>query len=348
MNFIDIFSGAGGFSCGLEMAKHRCLLGIDHDKDSIQTFQHNHKMATIILDDIKKIKISTIKERIQNRKIHLIVGGPPCQGFSTIGLGDPEDHRNRLFLEFLRIVKEIRPYYIVIENVTGLLAVKNKNLLNILLKKFKIIGYHLDVKILSSHHYGVPEIRRRTIIIGSRLHSQIIFPKMTHEIYKDQLFIPAVTLKEAFANIKGHMNHDLQSTKLRSIKEESRLRKIPEGKGIRYEKDELAYLPPGLRLGIQWSKLPENRLRQMKYQRLNRNLPAPTIVTNRYTYYHPTEDRCLTQREAAALQSFPNDFLFYGSVTGQWKQIGNAVPPLLGRAIGKSIQSMFRKYSKTK
>ena len=110
--------------------------------------------------------------------------------------------------------------------------------------------------------------------------------------------------------------------------------------GIRYEKDELKYLPTRLRYKIDWSKLPEKRFRQTKLQRLSRSLPGPTIMTHRTGYYHPTEPRLITAREAAAIQSFPGNFIFCGSVTSQWRQIGNAVPPLLAFNIGKAIKKM--------
>jgi len=125
-----------------------------------------------------------------------------------------------------------------------------------------------------------------------------------------------------------------------------RLARIPEGRGIRYERDELAFLPKSLRLGVDWKELPENRFRQSKYQRLDRNRPSPTIMTHRHSYFHPVENRYLTAREAARIQSFPNDFVFSGPLSAQWRQIGNAVPPLLGKAIGKALLNLVKKAKK--
>ena len=144
------------------------------------------------------------------------------------------------------------------------------------------------------------------------------------------------------------LNHDLDSAQISNKLDLARLKRIPEGKGIRYERDEKAYLTPKLKLGINWQTIREGRFRQTKFQRLDRKSPSPTIMTHRHSYYHPVEHRYLTQREAAALQSFPNNFEFTGPVSAQWRQIGNAVPPLLGKAIGKALTAMVKEAAKQK
>ena len=124
LNFIDVFSGAGGLSCGLEMAGHKCLLGVDFDQHAINTFAKNHKHAQTYCGDITKLSTKMLKELTAGQKIHAVVGGPPCQGFSTAGAGNPKDSRNKLFLEFVRVVKVTKPNFIVMENVTGIVAKK--------------------------------------------------------------------------------------------------------------------------------------------------------------------------------------------------------------------------------
>lgn len=346
LNFIDVFSGAGGLSCGLEMAGLNCILGVDADKFAGQTFLRNHKHAKFYCGDVRKLTKSTLKEHLDNQEVHVVVGGPPCQGFSTVGLGDPKDARNSLFREFVRIVKETNPYYVVIENVTGLLAKKNENTLKSIFKEFYKLGYILDVQVMSSERYGVPERRRRTIIIGSRINSQIEFPKVTHDTIMAKTYKAPVTVGEALLDLqtKDGMihNHDLASAKVKSKIDEKRLMRIPEGQGIRYEKDEKAFLTKSLYLGVDWKNLKENRFRQTKYQRLDRSKPSPTIMTHRHSYFHPVENRYLTQREAARLQSFPNDFIFEGTLSAQWRQIGNAVPPVMAKCIGKAIVKMYK------
>ncbi len=337
LNFIDLFSGAGGLSCGLELAGMNCVLGVDMDKNAIETFKNNHLEAETYCGSIVDLSAAKIKELTHNQTIHAVVGGPPCQGFSTVGLGNPNDQRNHLFKEFIRVVKITNPYFVVIENVTGLLAKKNEKTIQSIFKIFSKMGYTLDVQVMSAENYGVPERRRRTIIIGSRINQTITFPKALPNI---------MTVGQAFKNLKAsngkYLNHDIEAAKIKSALENARIACIPEGKGVRYEIDEKSYFKTKkLKLNVDWKNLRENRFRQTKYQRLDRKKPSPTIMTHRHNYFHPTENRYLTQREAAALQSFPNDFKFYGPLSAQWRQIGNAVPPLLGKAIGSAILGMY-------
>jgi DNA (cytosine-5)-methyltransferase 1 len=338
LNFIDLFSGAGGLSNGLEQAGLKCLLGIDMDKNAIETFKANHHHANTFCGSITEITEKKLKELTNGETIHAIVGGPPCQGFSTVGIGDPNDKRNLLFREFIRMVKILKPHFFIVENVTGLLAKKNEKTIQAIFKLFSDLGYNLDVKVMSAEEYGVPERRRRTIFLGSRINNTITFPM---PVVKSP-----VTVGHALKNLKAKsgkiFNHDINQAGVKSTIDQKRIAHIPEGKGIRYEADEKDYLPKSLRLGIDWENTPENRLRQTKYQRLDRKKPSPTIMTHRHNYFHPTENRYLTPREAAALQSFPNDFVFHGPLSAQWRQIGNAVPPLLGKALGGALLAMYK------
>lgn len=341
LNFIDLFSGCGGLSVGLELAGHTCKLGVDFNKDAIETFKHNHKKSASYCGDIQKLNSTKLKKLINPSEIDMVVGGPPCQGFSTIGKGQASDERNKLFKQFVRIVKICDPKILIMENVTGLLASKNKKTLEAIFKEFQKLGYIMEARVLSSEEYGVPEVRRRTIIIGTKNCSAPIYPEITHGKRGN---LKVSTVGDAFKNLKSKsgeiFNHNTETAMIKNELDRKRLAKIPEGKGIRYEKDELAYLPKKLRFGIDWKTIPEKRFRQIKYQRLNTKLPSPTILTSRTSYYHPTENRYLTVREAAACQSFPTDFEFKGSLTSQFRQIGNAVPPLLGFALGLAAIEM--------
>lgn len=347
-HFIDVFSGAGGLSCGLEMAGLKCLLGVDSDRHAIDTFASNHKHAQTYCGDIAKLTAAKLKELLKDRPVHAVVGGPPCQGFSTVGTGNPQDERNSLFLQFVRIVRLLNPEFIVIENVTGLLAKKNEKILHNIFMKFEKLGYHLDVQVMSAEEYGAPEIRRRTIIIGTRLQTPITFPLPTHSMIKQKGRKKAVTVGQALKSLrdsKGKLhNHDLESAAVKNPLDKKRLLCIPEGRGIRYQRDEKEFFKNRkLKLNIDWENLPEGRFRQTKYFRLDSTKPAPTIMTHRHSYYHPTEPRFLTQREAAKLQSFPNHFIFKGPLSAQWRQIGNAVPPKLGQALGPALLAMKRR-----
>ncbi|MBE9146121.1 DNA cytosine methyltransferase [Planktothrix mougeotii] len=342
-NFIDLFSGAGGMSCGLERVGMNCLLGIDFDQSSLKTFQANHPHSQTILGDLRQITTESIQEIIGNQTIDLICGGPPCQGFSTIGTNDKQDHRNFLFFEFLRIVKAFKPNFIILENVTGLLAKRNDSTLALMINSFNQLGYTVDVKVLSAHHYGVPQARRRTILLGNRFGVNNIYPeKKFKDSEKDPDYLPLPhTVEWAFNTLlefEGQtFNHDLKTAEIKNELERKRIHYIPEGQGIRYERDQLAYLPPPLWYDIDWKNIREERFRETKLKRLNRYSHSGTINTSKTTYYHPTEDRYLTPREAAAIQSFPSNYIFYGTLSQQWRQIGNAVPPLLAASVGEAI-----------
>lgn len=343
INFIDLFSGCGGFSSGFELRGHRCLLGVDFNRDAMNTFSHNHPDAEIFCGDIRDLTTRKIKSLVDIDDIDLIIGGPPCQGFSTVGAGKAEDIRNYLFLEFLRIVKLVKPKVLVIENVTGLLAKKNEKTLNKIFSVFEKIGYQVDARVLSSEEYGVPEKRRRTIIIGTQKGYAPVFPEITHGLRGEkQLKTVGDALKNLRAKNGEIYNHHTQSARVSNELDEKRLSYIPEGRGIRYERDEKAYLPENLRYEVEWGKLKEGRFRQTKLQRLCRKKPSYTIMTSRTSYYHPVENRYLTAREAASIQSFSNDFVFMGSLTSQFRQIGNAVPPLMAYAIALAVEKSLQ------
>lgn len=339
-NFIDLFSGCGGLSHGLEMAGHKCLLGVDADKDAIASFAANHKHAATYLGDIKKLSPAKLKELLKGQRIDMVVGGPPCQGFSTVGKGKVEDERNQLFKQFVRIVQLTGPKVILFENVTGLVAKKNEAILKQIFRYFEKLGYNMDARVLSAEEFGVPEKRRRAIIMGVK-GGECLFPLVTHG---NRAALKSRTVKEVFRSLKASNgkthNHDVALAEIKNKLDQERLKLIPPGKGIRYEEDEKAYLPKRLRYKIDWEELREGRFRQTRLQRLPLNEPAPTILTARTSYYHPVEPRYLTPREAAACQSFPNDFIFHGSQTAMFRQIGNAVPPLLAKALGESIKKI--------
>lgn len=340
LNFIDLFCGCGGLSYGLMLAGHECLLGVDQDSNALKTFKLNHPSSEIFEGDIRKLSEKKIKSIIGNQRIDMVVGGPPCQGFSTVGKGHVHDVRNHLFKEFVRVVKITNPRVVVFENVTGLVATKNEKILHRIFKMFEDIGFSMSAQVMSAEEFGVPEKRRRMIIMGVKKgHFQFPDPKVysqSTEAFK--------TVREAFKNLKAEngkiYNHEIQSAQVSKKIDQERLKFIPAGKGIRYESDEKNYLPKKLHFGINWKQLREGRFRQTRYQRLPWDAPSPTILTSRTSYYHPKENRYLTAREAARCQSFPNDFIFAGSLTSIFRQIGNAVPPMLARALGLEIKKI--------
>jgi DNA (cytosine-5)-methyltransferase 1 len=354
-NFIDLFCGAGGLSCGLEMAGWNCVLGVDSDKKAMATFARNHPHSKVFDESIAKLTKSKLLELITGKEIDLVAGGPPCQGFSTFGEGNPDDEKNQLFKEYCRVIEIVRPKFILFENVTGILAQKNEKVIQKIFKRFRELGYEIKIQILESQHYGVPQKRRRAIILGTNTGVKITYPTPSYDI-KNELgvYIPPKTLEDALASVSGiekgeedKHNHVVAIEKLDKVFKQ-RLECIPEGRGIRYQKDEDELLPGHLKLGVDWKKVREGRLREVHYYKLSRKLPAPTINTQNIHYFHPVENRRFTLRELASIQSFPFDFIFEGGIRSINRQIGNAVPPLLGKALGIAVNNMLAQIGQEK
>lgn len=339
--FIDLFCGCGGFSKGLEDAGHKCLLGVDFDQHAVESFKHNHKNAIGLYKDITKLKKSELLKLLENQTVDMVVGGPPCQGFSTVGRGDINDERNSLFKHFIRVVKILNPKIVIFENVTGILAKKNEFTLKKIFKEFEKLGFNISAQVLDASDYGVPSRRRRTIILGVKNDLPLFPQQLKKKINAKEVF-------KRLAKTKNPSNHEIETAQIKNELDQKRLKYIPPGKGIRYERDEKELLPKKLRYDIDWDKLRENRFRQTRLQRIPLDSPAPTILTSRSMYYHPIENRYLTTREAALLQSFPMQFKFFGPLSAQFRQIGNAVPPKLAFEIGQSIKSFTFKKKRTK
>ncbi len=336
--FVDLFCGAGGFSNGLEQAGGKCILGVDNNKAAIETFKYNHKNAKYYLGDIEQLSEKELLELIGDNKIDAVVGGPPCQGFSTAGKGDINDPRNKLFHQFVRVVDIIKPKIIVFENVTGLVANKNKEVLNAIISSFESRGYTVGIDVFDSSEFGVASRRRRVIIIATHKGRRPLSPrKSTNQAIK--------TVGDVIGDLKGPdsniYNHDIKDAAISNPVRMEQINKIPEGKCVRYQRDQEAYLPERLWIKVNINNEREKRLRENRLERLDRSKTCPTIPTSKYRFYHPVEDRYLTVRELARIQSFPNQFKFFGSYADQYRQIGNSVPPLLSNAVGGAIKKIL-------
>jgi DNA (cytosine-5)-methyltransferase 1 len=207
------------------------------------------------------------------------------------------------------------------------------------------LGYRLKIKVLQSQHYGVPQKRKRTIIVGCKEDYQFELPRPKFDCVENNEYIRAINLEDVLDDIyvenKIAINHDEQkATPLSKITIE-RIKHIPEGRGIRYKKDEDEFFPEHLKLDVDWNTIREGRLRELRYHRLSKKDPSPTINTSNEQYFHPDKDRRFTVRELARIQTFPNDFEFFGSIKNQKKLVGNAVPVMMAKAIGESIVKSF-------
>ena len=313
-NFIDLFSGAGGLSCGLIMAGFTPVASVEIMPAAVETYKYNFIQQKKFEEDVETRDIRSEKtkqalyDNVGDKHIHLLVGGFPCQGFSLSGNRVITDERNSLYLEMLKIVDHIKPEYIVMENVEGLRSMMNGKIEEKIIADYKKIGYEINVTVLNSADYGVAQTRRRVIFIGNRIGGINYHPKPFMKEYK--------TLGE----------------------EIERFMDMPENKSINHifcrhtedMKQKIMEVQEGMSLygnySDAWKKSPWDK-------------PSCTVKENHGgVNLHPKLPRVLTPRELAALQSFPDDFIFKGSKKWQLVQIGNAVPPLLGRAIGIAVE----------
>jgi len=314
-NFIDLFSGAGGLTCGLVMAGFTPIGSVEIMPEAVQTYKYNfvevkHFDENVETRDIRKPEVKAdLYDSVKDKHVHLIVGGFPCQGFSMSGHRVVTDPRNSLYLEMLDIVKRIQPDFVVMENVEGLRSMLNGKVEAKIISDYKDAGYDINVTVLNSADYGVPQERHRVIFIGNRhgvtnYHPQPLF---SPEYY--------VTLGEGikrFMSIPENKQINHIFTK-HTPEMTQRIAEVPEGKSLYGNYSDA------------WKKSPWDK-------------PSCTIKENHGgVNLHPKLPRVLTPRELAALQSFPDDFIFKGSKKWQLVQIGNAVPALLGKAIGIAV-----------
>jgi DNA (cytosine-5)-methyltransferase 1 len=352
LNFIDLFCGAGGLSTGLKQAGLNEVFACDFDKASIETFRANYPKTLAVHDSVQNLTPKYLKELVGEKKIHLVAGGPPCQGFSTIGKGNPEDERNSLFQYFVRTVRVLEPEYVLFENVTGMLSKKNEPVLAKIIRSFKRIGYHLSFKVLEAQQYGVPQKRKRTFIIGSKDSQSFDFPMPLFDIKKNSGYVEPKNLQDILNDLELFYKNnpelklkDLDFTEILNDLNKKRVACIPPGEKIRYQEDEQRLLPKKLWLDYDWQTIREGRLRENHFHRLDPKKPTPTVNTHNHHYYHPLEVRKFSVREFAMMQSFPMEYEFRGGRTAAIKQIGNAVPPLLAKAIGKAIKKKINENS---
>jgi DNA (cytosine-5)-methyltransferase 1 len=364
MKSIDLFCGAGGFTEGLRQAGFKTVMANDFDQMACQTFAHNHPNVPLLCQDISSVSVTEILELTALRKgeLELLVGGPPCQGFSLAGRRLIDDPRNRLFLEFVRIVDGLQPEFFVFENVVGIQTMKKGEALRAIINAFEDIGYSCECRILNSADYGVPQKRPRFILIGSRDKKSIGFPSPTHgpESIQGNLFDcalrPHITSWEALSDLpkieQGQGEEELRHSGQYFNQYQSARRGI-RNPGTIYNHRATSHSPLIVKRyaiipeGGDNSQVPEHlRTKKVNVYKIHSDRPARTITCNHRTdLLHPKIPRGTTVREAARLQSFDDDYRFFGNLTrkARWltqdDQVGNAMPPLLGKAIGLHIKN---------
>lgn len=349
---LDLFCGAGGFSYGMDKNPNfETLIALDNDRYAGDTFKKNMPYADVIIGDIND---DIIKEEVVSKAkalgINMIIGGPPCQGYSMkgkkLGLKDP---RNFLFREYLNIVERLKPDVFVIENVKGLLLASNGWFKDEIVKTIGELGYIVEYGILNASDYGVPQARERAIFICSR-HNKVTLPTKTAK--------KTVTVRDAISDLSylesGEGSFE-QNYKLGVLSEYQKLmrkgsKQLYNHKASNHKQvaiDKLKMIPP--EKGKEF--LPEELIGNQKFKttwgRLKWDEVSPTIDTrfdasSNGTNNHPYLHRAITPREAARIQSFDDKFIFYGSKVHVRKQIGNAVPPLLAKAIADKIDRSLK------
>jgi len=324
-NYVDLFSGVGGMSLGFENENFKNIFSIDFDKQICDTYRKNFPYNILLEKDIEKLSKKEILDLTKGNKIDVIIGGPPCQGFSMAGkMGRTffDDSRNYLFKEFVRVVEILKPKIFVMENVARVYTHDKGKTRNQIISSFEKLGYNVDCKVLNSGDYGVPQIRKRIFFIGNKLKKENEFPTKNVTEYNttknaiDDL--PKLYSGEK-SNIPNHeaMNHTEQMLKKMSY--------ISDG-GSRDE------IPKEIRPT-------SGDIR--KYIKYNSNKPSVCVTGDMRKIFHYSQNRALSVRELARIQSFPDDFIFEGSKISQQQQVGNAVPPLMAQSVAQTIKEML-------
>ncbi|WP_019972001.1 DNA cytosine methyltransferase [Mycobacterium sp. 141] len=344
--FVDLFAGAGGLSWGLQQAGMQCLLASDHWVDAIETYQHNMPDHPVIHSDIRKLTVAELKRRLP-QKPDWIVGGPPCQGYSTVGKRNRQDPRNVLFLEFRRIVKGINPDGFVIENVLGL---KDMSFEQEVAESFKALGYQVRFMILTAAEHGVPQLRRRVVFVGHKSRGIFQGPPVTHDVNTFVSVDDAIGDLPQLSAAEGTTEYGQEpyTPYQKDMRRQSRyLQGHTVSKHPDYLVKAISYIPDGgNRRSIPPRYQPTGGFHN-SYSRLASWLPAVAVTQNLgkpsgTRCIHPTQHRGLTTREGARLQSFPDRYHFIGPVTSQRLQVGNAVPPLLAQSLGEALGDELR------
>ena len=382
---VDMFAGAGGMSCGLEMAGFQPLCASEIEPVYSSTYKANHRETPCFTKDIRKLDAGEILSAISMKRgqLDLLAGGPPCQGFSiNAPLRTKEDHRNHLFLEFIRIAKDINPRFILIENVPGIVSFDKGGTVKAIYKSLDEIGYKAQHKILFAGHYGIPQLRFRTFFIGARKGEDIPnWPEPSHyaqaranftgakelcmplvELMRHRLKLqPKVT--DAISDLPAITDNDAKVTKYASPPKTDYQKQLRNGQKIvqnhrrsnlsPINMQRLKFIPQG----GSWRDIPHDLLpngmkrakrsdHTKRYGRLHPDGMCSTILTkcdpHWGSFFHPTEDRVISVREAARIQSFPDRYVFLGSMGQQYEQVGNAVPPLLAKELGQQIMMALK------
>ncbi len=344
---LDLFCGCGGLSRGFMDAGFKCLLGVDFDSAALETFRANHGDAVAMkLDLFEHDNISAITDFLKKRgeDVDVLIGGPPCQGFSIAGPRDRDDKRNSLYRAMVKLAKIIRPRVVLLENVPGLLRVNGGIGAKRIVADFKKIGYVMKPQILFAPEFGIPQIRRRVFFVGLRKDEKGTFVFPTPRLGKGEF----VTCEDAIGDLPGldgiigDAIQDYPSppiTKYQALMRKGS-KKIYNHEGTIHEPKTVKWISM-VPEGKNYKSLPSEIAKRFKYHealtRYHSKKPSLTINTGHRSHFHYKWNRIPTVRESARLQTFNDCFVFHGTKGEQYRQVGNAVPPMLGQVVAEQI-----------
>lgn len=360
---IDLFAGCGGFSVGFQQAGFQIVKAVEFDKQIANSYSQNHAGIQMLAEDIGKVDN---EDYFSEYEADIIIGGPPCQGFSMAGerirtnkfIDDP---RNYLFKHYLNVVKIVKPDFFVFENVKGILTVKNGEVFAEILKEFSDKNnfnntqYFVSYRLVKAVEFGIPQKRERIIIFGSRdknIDFNAYFEKTLQKFKNENTgFLKPVTVWDAISNLlQTTLNGEIENTKAETDfqnKLSSKNQIITNHYTPNHSEKTIERMKQ-IKNGENWTSLKDNikSVHSGSYGRLEKSDVAPTIVTRFDTpsggkFIHPTENRTLTPREAARIQSFPDSFVFTGTKSSICKQIGNAVPPKLAYFLAETVKEIY-------
>lgn len=344
LNVLDLFCGCGGLSKGFEQAGYNILIGVDFEQSALNTFNYNHPGAKgVRLDLSLKESFDVIDSLLAGRKLDVIIGGPPCQGFSLTGPRNFDDERNKLYLAMIETVRRYKPKAFLIENVPGMANLYKGAVRDEIIRRFSEMGYKVNYKIVCAADYGVPQIRKRLVFVGLRdSEAGYSFPKpyLTEDRY--------ITCEEAISDLPT-LEHSLgEEVSTYDSEPANDFQKSMRGDSIvlhnhtsikhkEFVKEVIALVPDGGNYKDLPPGVGESRIFHMAWTRLNSKKPARTVDTGHRNLFHYKWNRCPTVRESARIQTFPDDFVFLGNRGQQNKQVGNAVPVLLAKALANQL-----------
>ena len=338
---LDLFCGAGGLSKGFELAGFRVAMGIDHWEDALKTYRLNHKGSLGVQADMAKCDPAEIAKEYNLKKVDVICGGPPCQGFSIAGKRIVDDVRNTLYKSFVRFVEYYSPKAFVMENVPNILSIGGGIVRESILEDFKRIGYSVEYKILNAADYGVPQARRRTFFVGLKK-GHFVFPSPTVKKYvttKDALSdLPEESLPENApypCSPKNEYQKMIRKGSIGVLNHEATVH-TEQTKRI------ISMVPDGCDYRVLPLELQQTRKVHIAWTRFCSTKPSFTIDCGHNHHFHYQYNRVPTVRESARLQSFPDTYFFTCGKTSQLKQVGNAVPPYLSLAVASALKEYLK------